>query len=346
MSTDRSSPATGSHGTADDASLAAAPFDEWQFPPPPAMQADYERQVRVGYSRMTERRVVIAGLARNLESIMPRTIQRIEELGQRFADYRVVVYENDSTDRTPELLRSWARRNPRVLAVCEQLTDPVNPPTRCLSRAARMASYRSRCQQAIREHWSSFDHTILVDMDVQGGWSLDGVAHTFAQDSWDFVGSYGVIYRRHLASPNALVHYDAWAFRDDAQFTPLSTKEVNHRLYHRGQPLQPVTSCFGGLGIYRMPVYRHGRYGTTDTEHAGFHRELIRTGFPRLYLNPSQILVYGRRHRFGDPVVAAVRRAWESISGRPATPWVFGPGRRQPVTSPAPAPAAIQRRAV
>ena len=323
MSIDRHPPGPG-HGTS--SAQDARPsewFDERSFAAPDSLREEYERLVRVGYQRMRDRRVVIAGLARDLESILPLTIRRIEQLGQLFADYRVVIYENDSTDRTAELLRAWARDNPRVLAVCETLTDPVNPPTRCLSRAARMASYRARCQQAIRERWATFDHACLVDMDVQGGWSLDGVAHTLAHDDWDFVGSYGVIYRRHLARPNALVHYDAWAFRDDEQFTPLSTKAVNHRLYHRGQPLQPVTSCFGGLGIYRMPVYLAGHYDGSDVEHVSFHRDLYRQGYRRLFLNPNQIVVYGRKHRTWDERIKPLLWMLERLQGKPRTAWRF-----------------------
>jgi hypothetical protein len=322
---------------------AADCFDEGQFAPPVSLQAEYEQRVRMGYQRMGERRVVIAGLARNLESILPLTIRRIERLGQLFGDYRVVIYENDSSDRTPELLRSWAGVNPRVQAVCETLTDPVNPPTRCLSRAARMAAYRSRCQQVVREHWPTFDHAMLVDMDVQGGWSQDGVAHTLSHDAWDFVGSYGVIYRRHLASPNALVHYDAWAFRDDEAFTPLSTKAVNHRLYHRGQPLQPVTSCFGGLGIYRMPVYLAGRYDGTDVEHVSFHRDLYRQGYRQLFLNPNQIVVYGRKHRTWDARLKPLLWMLERLQGKTRTEWRFD--RDLPCVSLAPAASATARAA-
>ena len=33
--------------------------------------------------------------------------------------------------------------------------------------------------------------------------------------AWDFVGAYGVIFRRVGLSPNRLAHYDAWAYRQD-----------------------------------------------------------------------------------------------------------------------------------
>ena len=114
-----------------------------------------------------------------------------------------------------------------------------------------------------------------------------------------------------------------WALRFDENFTPLPTKHADRYRYHRGQPLVPVTSCFGGLGIYTMPAFASGRYGSTDIEHVVFHRELRRRGFPRLFLNPSQILVYGRRHRFADAWLRRAAGVLARLTGAPPQPWQF-----------------------
>lgn len=298
-------------------------FDESQFLPQPDARDAYERAVRLGYDQMRTTRVVIAGLARNIADVLPITIRRIERLGKLFDDYRVVVYENDSADKTRSILYGWTKANYRVQAICEDRTDPINLPTRCLSRAARMSLYRSLCQHRVRLQYSHMDHVILVDMDLEGGWSYDGVAHTFGHTDWDFVGSYGVIYRRHLIWPNALVHYDAWAYRNDSYFTPLTTKVVNHLLFHRGQPFQRVYSCFGGLGVYRMPVYLAGQYDGTDVEHASFHRDLYHKGYREIFLNPNQIVLYGRKHRSWDPQIKQLLRRLAAIQGKQPVVWQF-----------------------
>jgi hypothetical protein len=304
-------------------SITAVEFDESQFEPA-AMRAEQYRQcVARGYERMRLQRVVIAGLARDLETVLPRTIARVEHLGDLFGDYRVVVYENDSADCTPELLHRWSRANYRVRILSERRWDPVNQPTRCLSRATRMAYYRSQCQQDIVERLVDYDEVILLDMDLDGGWSNDGVAHTHGCDDWDFVGANGVIYRRSGLSPNCLVHYDAWAYRQDAAFTPLTTKQVNRTLFHRGQPLQPVFSCFGGLGIYTMAAYQAGRYSGADVEHVTFHRELHQRGFTRTFLNPSQIVLYGRKHRSWDRMAARLIWLRDRAIGRPPIVWQY-----------------------
>jgi hypothetical protein len=292
----------------DAADFTGAVFPEQAFPPPACHAEDYFAACRRGYGLMAETRVAITGLARNLGHVLPLTIQRLENLGRCFADYRVVIYENDSSDDTRLVLARWARGNPRVHVVAEVLDDPVNPATRCLERAARMASYRRRCQEEVLARCGHFDATVVVDLDVQGGFSLDGIASSFGQPGWDFVGANGLICRRHGLRLNALRQYDTWALRLDADLTPLSTAAAGGIVFDRGLPLVPVTSCFGGLGIYSMAAYRAGSYGTEDLEHATFHRSLIARGRGRLFLNPSQLVIYGRRHRFGDRLIAGLVR--------------------------------------
>lgn len=300
----------------DAADFQGVAFPEHAFPPEPSGAEAYFAACRRGYAAMAGLRVAITGLARDLGPVLPITIRRIENLTRSFADARIVVFENDSRDETRSELVRWAARNRQVELITEVRADPVNPTTRCLARAARMAAYRTRCQEAVLASCAGFDATIIIDFDIQGGFSCDGIASSFGQPGWDFVGSNGLICRRHGLRMNALRQYDTWALRFDDRLTPLSTSAAGGLVYERGEPLVPVTSCFGGLGIYTMEAFRAGRYGSDDLEHATFHRSLAAAGFGRLFLNPSQLVVYGRRHRFGDRLVAGLVRLAGADGGR------------------------------
>lgn len=311
--------------------FSTSEFPEDAFQPTAAHAREHHRTCQRGRLAMARSRVAITGLARNLGAVLPTTIARVERLGSLFADHRVIVYENDSTDDTKLILRAWAARNHRVQVTIEDCSDPVNPTTRCLHRIERMARYRTRCQDAIRALCPDYDFTIVIDLDVAGGWSEDGVANTFGHERWDFIGANGLIYRREGFDCNALRQYDMWALRFDESLTPLPTRDAHRYQFRPGEPLVPVTSCFGGMGVYSMQAYLAGRYAASDLEHAEFHRELRRQGFRRFFLNPSQVLVYGRRHRFGDGFFAGMLRAWGEMSGRPVGRWQFPPrhdGRR------------------
>jgi len=283
-------------------SLAA--FPESRFPTASDRREEYRDRVRRGRSAMRDRRVVICGLARDLAEMLPTTIARIERLGRMFADYRVVVYENDSADATPRILADWREANRRVSVLSERRRDPVNPMAGCLRRAARMAYYRNQCRELIRSEFSDFDDTIVVDMDLDGGWSYEGVANTFGHEGWDFVGAYGLIERSFLTQ-TLLLQYDAWAFRAKGSYARISTKIANHMHFSRGDPMLEVNSCFGGLGVYRMKAMLTCRYGGSDCEHVCLHRAMREAGLDRLYLNPSQITFYGNKP---NNLVRAYRR--------------------------------------
>ncbi len=278
-------------------------FPEDLFPVSPELCSDYRRLVALGQCRMQQSTAVLCGLARDVAEILPVTIARFERIGECFGDYRVVIYENDSRDDTRAMLLAWAQRNHRVQVVTETTGDPVNPRTRCLNRAARMAKYRNCCLGVLRSKFADFDYALVLDTDLKGGWSYDGIANTIGHDSWDFVGSNGIIFKRQALNLNVPIQYDAWAFRWDENFTSLPTSAVNVLQWQRGQPLVPVTSCFGGLGVYRMPALLSAHYSGWDVEHIPLHQEMRKNGFHRAFINPSQIALYGRRHRAVDRVM-------------------------------------------
>jgi len=270
-----------------------AVFDEDRFPPTSNLAEAYQQEVTYGYEVMKERSVVIAGLARNIEKAVPITTSRIERLGELFQDYRVVLYENDSRDRTPELLQAWADSNSSVDLTSERRGDPVNPQIRCLNRAARMAHYRNQCRLKIAEKYPDVDNVIVLDTDLTGGWSYDGIAHTFSKtEAWDFVGSNGIMFKHFNGQNNYPVYFDVWAFRWQGTYQPCFAPKINPRRWNRGEALVPLYSCFGGLGVYRVEAMLRCSYDGSDCEHVPFHRKMREAGMGRIFMNPSQIVLY------------------------------------------------------
>ena len=182
-------------------------------------------------NEMRTHRVVIAGLARDIAGILPKTIERIERLGRLFNDYRAVIYENDSADPTRDMLQNWSDRNPRVCVVSEDRDDPVNLPSRCLSRAARMAYYRDHCQQIIARDYARFDHVILVDTDLAGRMELRGRRSHVRTDGMGFC-------RRQW-------HHLSTALAQSKCDRPLRCLGLSQRcgLLRRCRPSRSITCC-------------------------------------------------------------------------------------------------------
>jgi hypothetical protein len=288
-----------------------AAFPERRFSPLAASAESYFDAVERGRATMRQSRTVICGLARNIATHLPGTMARIERLGSMFADYRVLVYENDSTDATPAILNRWGAANHRLTAISQRRGKQLYGSVRCPHRGNDMAEYRNRCHREVQDRWPDFDYVCLLDMDLVGGFSYDGIAHSFGSQPWDFVGSNGIIYQRRKLDLNRSLHYDVWAFRHFGSYEELDGTEGNLMSWCRGDALVPVYSCFGGLGLYRMPAWLSAEYSGGDCEHVGLHREMRARGFDRQYLNPSQIVLYGRKAKRFDRALLAVERVTE-----------------------------------
>src|SRR5439155_10282300 len=161
-------------------------------------------------------------------------------------------------------------------------------------RACHMAFCRSRYQEHVLEHFFDYDYVVVVDTDLRGGFSYEGVADTFGRLNWDFVGSNGILRWLVPTIPPTLTarQYDTWALRHVGDACPGDKYEDDTTVYFRGEPLLPIWSCFGGLGVYTIAAFGAARYEGGDCEHVELHRQMRKAGYGRLFLNPSQIVLY------------------------------------------------------
>lgn len=269
-------------------------FPEWSFACDHALRRGYLECAAKGLGRMRESKVVLCGLARDVERHLEPVIARIERLGDCFADYAVAVYESDSRDGTAARLQRWRRENARVAVLSEVLRAPVWPQSVSEARMLHMAACRNRCLELAGDTCSGADFVIVLDMDLPQGFSYQGLASTFGHADWDVVGSNSILFAPAVDMPlGRREFFDAWAFRTDAYPDASTLREVNELRFERGEPLVPVRSCFGGLCVYRAPVFFCGeRYGGGDCEHVVFNERLRGRGYDRQFLNPSQIVLY------------------------------------------------------
>jgi len=251
---------------------------------------DIRRKVRIGYTRMSELDVVVLGLARDCAVRLPATLERVEVLGTKFKSWAAAFVENDSKDKTPRILQKWKDGRENIRIETTQQGMKKWGMVRSGERGKQMAAYRNRCRKLARPLIKQADAVIVLDTDLVD-WSLDGIATSFASwGDWDAMASCGVRYQKYRGK-RRWVQADAWAlrrngwkarsFHDQATFVPPI-----------GDPLVPVRSAFGGLGIYTAEAYLSAPYGGGDCEHVVLHKNLVKKGFKRFFLNPSQVVYY------------------------------------------------------
>ena len=257
--------------------------------------------------------LVVCSIVRNAERGLRRNIPVIRELCNRFRDYRVVVFENDSKDGSVDVLKAWAADDPKVVCFCRLLgvrTIPRAEEVACNPfysrfRIEKMAAFRNQYLDYVETQGWNPDYLIVVDLDVER-LDVDAILTSFGDGpEWDAVTANG-----YSLSPRLLRRYhDTYALveegKEDIPQTEASIKEAQYR-WGSLRPTDawvPVFSAFGGLAIYRYECLRGLRYQCLDNgdprvevrcEHFSLYRQMRERGYSRVFINPALLLKYQR----------------------------------------------------
>lgn len=279
----------------------------------------YHQQVINGYQNMKNIDCIITGLVKDSENTLPLFIQRITHLQPFFKSLIVVLFENDSSDNTRNILLKWEKSNKNVHIIkCNdpsiQHIIPSNSPQCSLkltpaisdgpfskSRFSKMVKFRNILLHKSKEFVTRPNNTylIMIDTDLKGGFSIDGIAHSFGQDTeWDMISSYGLT--SIALTLGKTFYYDLMAYKDQ-NTTGIPTKlkqmfkvhkTVNNKA--RGSKLIPVQSSFAGFAIYKHNSIKNTDYsGDNLCEHINLHDNMRKQGYDKLYINPNMIVLPG-----------------------------------------------------
>jgi hypothetical protein len=204
------------------------------------------------------------------------------------------MYENDSTDGTKAALRNWANQNELVAFESENVNSRTwENDLRGNDRKYWMALARNRYLEYARTYCERYrvNYIIIVDTDLQGGWSYHGILNSLGHNNWDVIGSNSLYYHTEKNKTMRL-YYDSWAFRPLGHPEALSDVEANLFVWQRGEPMLQVNSAFGGLGVYHPHfLYEDVNYTAEDCDHPSLHNQLCEKGY-HIFMNPSQITLY------------------------------------------------------
>ena len=226
-------------------------------------------------ANVVNEKILICGVAKNVERALPNTIKSIETLGENFLDYTVIIYENNSHDRTKEILNNWQANNPKVIFISENVTSE-----RLRAESAMKLEYRiesiARARNivlnlAMKSCFDDYAYVIMADLDFSEPWDIANILDTIIhpEQEWDAVfanGSYDLFAFR---SPEFPIGYELigpmywWKLIEFKQIIKDSES------FNPSHSWKPVYTAFGGLGIYKRESMRgchYYSYVTKDLE--------------------------------------------------------------------------------
>lgn len=262
--------------------------------------------------KVASQRLIFVGCARNCAEKLVATINVLKQIGTLFSDYRIVVFENDSTDQTLNILNEAAGRDLRLMVLTDKNVDAKLP-----ERTERLAHARNTLTRFVLDHYGNFDYLSWADMDgiVDNTFSIEGFLTNFGiTEVWDAV----------FPVTNSF-YYDIWALRhktlcaDDYHEAIKNCDAslgneliVTYHAFLRQTRLQNlpnwlrVDSAFGGMAIYKMETVGQASYlgfehGNPICEHVPFNLKLTNLG-KRLYINPEFVVSYPE-HKARDSAI-------------------------------------------
>jgi glycosyltransferase involved in cell wall biosynthesis len=224
--------------------------------------------IKSGYMKMSGSSISICALARDCQKNLKKNIRKIDKLRLHFAESEVVIFENDSKDKSLAILESWAQKSNNVIIKSEKYRDVTIPensfganPYYSKSRIEKMSFYRNKYLEIINSNKFSRDYVIVMDLDI-ADFSIDGIAHSFGvNQDWSCITSNGTSLSKTLKKQ----YHDTFALVEKGyQALPMTEEVINENrrkfaFMKTGMPLLAVDSAFGGLAIYDWD-YLNGKY--------------------------------------------------------------------------------------
>ena len=285
----------------------------------------YKYKLEQGNSICKTKSILFCGIGRNIGANLDLNIQRLHRTGSMFKSYKIFIYENDSNDNTVEILQK--NRSNKLTFLSEHREDQdylskikSGEDTWHYNRCIVLSECRNKYLSYIESVDEKFDYICVLDLDLCGGWSYDGIKHgifTLEHDkSYAAATSYGVLADKFntLAledtSKNEYVMYDSFAFRPknwNIGLHLLSTPAFNSVRVNRGDDPIEVHSNFGGMAIYKRDALANKRYGSkqwaygyVDPDHVVLHNQMVKDGW-KIIFDPSMIVSYSH-HKYSKVI--------------------------------------------
>ena len=261
------------------------------------------------------KKVIITGLVRNSDKTLYNSILFLYgQLIPYFKEYKILVYESDSTDKSRDILLEQNKRDDKFIVMCGNdvkenlikcdlsLKETENRNTTA-TRINKMVMLRNMYINEIKkDKYKDYDYVIVYDFDLNPLLKINSILSTSVyfekNKNIDAICANGIdTLSNH--------YYDIYAYESNGQKSKYTIEDRNKYLLRNDKTgLEKVNSCFGGMTIYRRKPFISSTYYTykkeeknngVTCEHTGFHDSL------NIYNNYDLVLLIDN-NIFNEPI--------------------------------------------
>ena len=250
---------------------------------------------------MLDINILCVGIIRNGASCLHRSVTTIDKAFSFTTKKQWLIIESDSDDNTVDLLDSLKNEIPNFF-----FSSMGSLKERMPHRTERIAFCRNQYLQHVFENprFAEVEYVVMADLDgVNDGLNWQAALSCWTRTDWDacFANQSGAYYdvwalRHPIWSPNDCWQQAAFLSHFGMNDDYARLVSVASRMMEIPSTSQwiPVTSAFGGLGIYKKNILKDlqfrglGSSGAPECEWVSFNEHLCHKGY-KLFINPQMI---------------------------------------------------------
>jgi len=280
--------------------------------------ADVAIQTTNVMTQMSGMSVIVCGCTKNSAHYIADHLERLYGIKEMFADFHMVIYENDSTDKTTNVLSEFKKTHGDFHYISETLVLPEDQTKQ--HRPQIIAHGRNTLMRYLETMGRPFDYTIMVDLDSVVS-EFDPIQmtklFTYPVEQWDGLtancrGRYYDIWALRISKDiwdenvhshlwRAPIPYDCWVEAMRTGDSNLFVRNNQVKIPNTISELIPVESSFGGFAIYRSNAIVGCRYsaivdGALVCEHVAFHHDMKTIHDAKLAICPGFVMAAQPEH--------------------------------------------------
>lgn len=255
--------------------------------------------------------VLLYILLRDNEAFIPTMISQFGEMEDKL-DHRFhfLIYENDSTDKTVELIQQWAKNKQNVTFITEKLgqkhtchgskcRNPKNT-----DRCQKLADLRNKVMTKYILPGPSYDYLILMDSDVYFNYkNVKKMFNTLVSNKdiamvTPYTTEKIIIFKNHYYDISAYIdkdgqQYDVCCYDscNKCKFLGLWSNYKTPKKYKPRKGLEDVRSAFAGFALLRYAPLKTLNPNVPLWEVLPTHRKCEHTGFCKKILTLGRIVI-------------------------------------------------------
>ena len=200
-------------------------------------------------------KVQILAPVKNIEDGFFNSKNNILKLVERFEDYQIIVYENNSTDQTKNLFLTWEKNDTKLKFLSENLSkefiESFTPNTGDYRTELIARARNILISEATKTEYDEFEYVIMCDLDNFKEWDINQILSSilYPKKEWDVILPAATYDLYALRAKKFVVNTDlvSWNFWCKLQ-TRIGCLYSN---FLKKNDWIQVESAFGGLAIFK-----------------------------------------------------------------------------------------------